>query len=85
MHSLVRSVFSRLHTVDPAVEEEKLRVNEDEGEEGDIRMTVTTDGSPTEPTSTPEMSRESASEMTTAAPPTPIGPEPTTETRRSEC
>lgn len=70
MHSLARSVFSRLHGLDPALEEEKLRVNEDDGEDGDIRMTVlTTDGPspPATPISTPEMNRDSASDSATIA------------------
>jgi golgi-specific brefeldin A-resistance guanine nucleotide exchange factor 1 len=42
MHALVRTVFSRLHTLDPLIEEEKLRVNEEDEQEGEIRMTVST-------------------------------------------
>ncbi|KAK7440220.1 GDP/GTP exchange factor for ARF [Stygiomarasmius scandens] len=41
MHKLVRTVFSRLHSLDPEVEEAKLTVNEEEGE-GEVKMTVTT-------------------------------------------
>jgi golgi-specific brefeldin A-resistance guanine nucleotide exchange factor 1 len=42
MHALVRTVFSRLHALDPVAEEEKLRVIEEDAQEGEIRMTVST-------------------------------------------
>jgi hypothetical protein len=42
MHALVRTVFSRLHALDPVAEEEKLRINEEDAQEGEIRMTVST-------------------------------------------
>ena len=41
MHALVRAVFSRLHTLDPVLEEEKLQTNnEEEPQDGDLKMTV---------------------------------------------
>jgi brefeldin A-resistance guanine nucleotide exchange factor 1 len=39
MDSLVRSVFSRLHFLEPDSEEAKLRINED-ASEGDVKMTI---------------------------------------------
>lgn len=42
MHALVRTVFSRLHALDPMDEEEKLRISEEDAQEGEIRMTVST-------------------------------------------
>ncbi|THV07859.1 Sec7-domain-containing protein [Dendrothele bispora CBS 962.96] len=41
MHRLVRTVFSRLHLLDPKVEEAKLNIGDDEGE-GEVKMTVNT-------------------------------------------
>jgi golgi-specific brefeldin A-resistance guanine nucleotide exchange factor 1 len=40
MHALVRIVFTRLHELDPIKEEEKLKVSEEDPQEGEIRMTV---------------------------------------------
>ncbi|KAJ8699472.1 GDP/GTP exchange factor for ARF [Pleurotus ostreatus] len=42
MHGLVKAVFSRLTTLDPIAEEEKLRESEEEAGEGEIRMNVST-------------------------------------------
>jgi golgi-specific brefeldin A-resistance guanine nucleotide exchange factor 1 len=42
MHSLVRTVFGRLHDLDPVAEEEKLAAQADEATEGDVKMTVNT-------------------------------------------
>lgn len=42
MHALVRTVFSRLHDLDPETEEAKLRAGEEDAQEGEIRMTVPT-------------------------------------------
>ncbi|CAA7267940.1 unnamed protein product [Cyclocybe aegerita] len=43
MHTLVRTVFRKLHTLDPVEEEAKLViVSEDDQAEGELRMTVTT-------------------------------------------
>ncbi|OCH87410.1 Sec7-domain-containing protein [Obba rivulosa] len=41
MHSLVMTVFSRLHALDPDVEERKLAENSPEAEEKELRMSVT--------------------------------------------
>lgn len=43
MHSLVRKVFSRLHSLDPEEEEAKLVVPEAENESETLKMTVTSD------------------------------------------
>ena len=42
MHALVRTVFSRLHYLDPEVEEAKLRSIDEDTPEGEIKMTVST-------------------------------------------
>ncbi|KAJ7445765.1 hypothetical protein B0H11DRAFT_2162552 [Mycena galericulata] len=42
MHSLVRTVFSRLHSLDPRVEEEKLTAADEDAQDAEIRMTVST-------------------------------------------
>lgn len=42
MHTLVRTVFSKLHTLDPEEEEAKLlTANEDDNTEVELRMSVT--------------------------------------------
>ena len=42
MHTLVRTVFSKLKMLDPEEEEAKLAIEtEDEAKEGELRMTVT--------------------------------------------
>ncbi|KAK0448274.1 uncharacterized protein EV420DRAFT_1567117 [Desarmillaria tabescens] len=43
MHALVRTVFSRLHFLDAASEEEKLRFSDEETQDGEIKMSVSTD------------------------------------------
>ncbi|KAG6869073.1 hypothetical protein C0993_003393 [Termitomyces sp. T159_Od127] len=53
MHALVRTVFSRLHYLDPATEEAKLRTIDEVAPEGEIKLIV----SPIEK-STKEVSRE---------------------------
>lgn len=46
MHTLVRIVFSKLHLLNPEEEEAKLlAASQDETNEGELRMTVTTDTS----------------------------------------
>lgn len=42
MHALVRTVFSRLHSLDPAAEEAKIASYEEDMQEGEIKMTVST-------------------------------------------
>ncbi|KAL0947345.1 hypothetical protein HGRIS_013462 [Hohenbuehelia grisea] len=72
MQALVHTVFSRLHDLDPVLEEEKIRVNSEEAAEGEIRMTVTTEAAPepapvkpVEPSSAlPTESTESTEEST---------------------
>jgi golgi-specific brefeldin A-resistance guanine nucleotide exchange factor 1 len=43
MHKLVRTVFSRLHSLDPEVEEAKLAAGDDDAE-GEVKMSVSTGG-----------------------------------------
>ncbi|KAJ7093181.1 hypothetical protein C8R44DRAFT_835540 [Mycena epipterygia] len=42
MHTLVRTVFSRLHYLDPRTEEEKLLAADEDAPDAEIRMTVST-------------------------------------------
>lgn len=49
MHTLVRTVFSRLHSLDPAIEEAKLNANADDAPEGEIKLNVLVTAAPTEP------------------------------------
>ncbi|KAL0577890.1 GDP/GTP exchange factor for ARF [Marasmius crinis-equi] len=42
MHALVRTVFSRLHALDPAEEEQKLKSGNEDVTEGEVKMTVAT-------------------------------------------
>ena len=47
MHALVRTVFSKLSTLDPEEEEAKLQSTaDDDANEGELRMTVTTKDEP---------------------------------------
>ena len=77
MHSLVRKVFSRLHSLDPEDEEAKLAVPEAESE-SELKMTVTSN----EPEPGPELQQSIEGDATqTGAPeaePQP-GPEPEPE------
>jgi brefeldin A-resistance guanine nucleotide exchange factor 1 len=60
MQALVRSVFSRLHTLDPIVEEAKLQTNQEDVPDGEIKMTVSSNLPNTENTS--EVNPEDQSE-----------------------
>jgi len=40
MHTLVRTIFTRLHFLDPAAEEAKLKMTDDDTQEGEIKLTV---------------------------------------------
>jgi hypothetical protein len=40
MHSLVRTVFSRLNALDPIAEEKKLQTIDEDVQDGEIKMTV---------------------------------------------
>ena len=40
MHTLVRTVFSRLHSLDPQVEESKLRAPDEDTPENEIKVVV---------------------------------------------
>jgi brefeldin A-resistance guanine nucleotide exchange factor 1 len=40
MHALVRTIFTRLHSLDPAMEEAKLQLTDDDAQEGEIKLTV---------------------------------------------
>lgn len=47
MHALVRTVFSRLHYLDPAMEEAKLRTADEDAPEGEIKLIVSANEKPT--------------------------------------
>jgi golgi-specific brefeldin A-resistance guanine nucleotide exchange factor 1 len=47
MHALVRTIFTRLHSLDPATEEAKLQMSDDDTQEGEIKLTVLTSAGPT--------------------------------------
>ena len=81
MHALVRTVFSRLHSLDPEAEEAKLLVVEDIAQEGEIKMSVSTDiAAPgnAEPNLAEKVQPEEKVEEAMIVPPTPGLP-------RSEC
>ena len=66
MHALVRTVFSRLHYLDPATEEAKLRIIDEVAPEGEIKLIVSANDK-----STKEVSREvtvDSQEVTTGNP-----------------
>lgn len=46
MHKLVRTVFARLHVLDPVAEEAKLSNVDDATAEGEIKMSVSKGGLP---------------------------------------
>jgi len=65
MHALVRTVFSRLCTLDPETEEEKLRGADEVTAEGEIKMTVSSPKLP------PESGPIPLQEITAENPPEP--------------
>ncbi|KAJ7684708.1 hypothetical protein DFH06DRAFT_1355274 [Mycena polygramma] len=74
MHSLVRTVFSRLHSLDPRTEEEKLLTADEDAPDAEIRMTVTA----TEATLNEETSQELVVERPDGSDgPEEAGPTPT--------
>ena len=71
MHSLVRTVFGRLHTLDPEVEEKKLlALDETQGPEIGIPDPSTSDTPPTDTTSAEVNVPQPAEEERTAVPET---------------
>lgn len=85
MHSLVRTVFSRLHTLDPAIEEAKLQASEEDAPDSAITMTVSTQTVPLndEPS---ELHVNIESEIQDPATPVPSDEPPSpVNTQRSEC
>jgi golgi-specific brefeldin A-resistance guanine nucleotide exchange factor 1 len=48
MQALVRSVFARLHTLDPVVEEKKLQTADEDVQDGEIKMTFSSGHIPDE-------------------------------------
>ena len=46
MHAIVRTVFSRLHELDSAKEEEKVATNAPDSEETGVKMSVSTELTP---------------------------------------
>ncbi|KAJ3572817.1 hypothetical protein NP233_g2836 [Leucocoprinus birnbaumii] len=67
MHSVVRTVFARLHVLDPEEEEAKLAVSSDETAEGEIRMTVTTQDASVTEESTVEKPKEEGTDSAQVA------------------
>lgn len=49
MHALVRTIFTRLHYFDPATEEAKLQMTDEDTQEGEIKLTVPASVGPTDP------------------------------------
>ncbi len=67
MHTLVRTVFSKLNMLDPEEEEAKLEVEAvDDSKEGELRMTVTTQDQ--EPTAEGKESTQPTEQVTTESP-----------------
>lgn len=58
MHALVRAIFTRLRYLDPATEEAKLQVTEDDTQEGEIKLNVSTNVPPTDNTASEVDSKE---------------------------
>jgi brefeldin A-resistance guanine nucleotide exchange factor 1 len=48
MHALVRTIFTRLHYLDPGTEEAKLQMTDDDTQEGEIKLTVPPSAGPTD-------------------------------------
>lgn len=72
MHALVRTVFSRLHDLNPEIEEAKLRTNDEDAQESEIKMTVSTQDIPSqEDAGTQEIDVEADIEEDLDAVPTP--------------
>lgn len=67
MHALVRTIFSRLQTLDPAIEEAKLQMNEEDTQEGEIKLNVAATLSPIHPNALVESNDESLATPGTAA------------------
>jgi golgi-specific brefeldin A-resistance guanine nucleotide exchange factor 1 len=83
MQALVRSVFSRLHTLDPIIEEAKLQTNQEDVPDGEIKMTVSSNLPNTENTS--EVNPEDQSEKREIIS-TPVSqPSPLTSAPRPQC
>lgn len=90
MHSLVRTVFSKLYTLDPEEEEAKLLVgHDDEAAEIELRMSVTAKDE--EPLSEEDSSTETEAEQEKQGKATPepknddVPPIPMSPTSRPEC
>ncbi|KAG6854954.1 hypothetical protein C0991_009777 [Blastosporella zonata] len=80
MHALVRTVFSRLHHLDPATEEAKLRTADEDVPEGEIKLTVSNTEEPGEShdegvdADSQEITLDNPPVSEPAVPPTPITP-----------
>ncbi|KAJ7470334.1 hypothetical protein FB451DRAFT_1339866 [Mycena latifolia] len=75
MHTLVRTVFSRLHSLDPTTEEEKLLAADEDAPDAEIRLTVST----TEAT----LDEQSSQEITVEPHESPQAPEDAARTPSS--
>ncbi|KAJ6500445.1 hypothetical protein C8R45DRAFT_896478 [Mycena sanguinolenta] len=78
MHSLVRTVFSRLHSLDPTSEEEKLLAADEEMPDAEIRMNV-----PATDATLQEERSETSQEIVVENPENPEGPEDSSRTPTS--
>ncbi len=78
MHALVRTVFSRLHCLDATSEEEKLRGNDEETQDGEIKMSVSTE-QVLEPPLPEELPTPVPEELNPPPSPVPSGPRPQCE------
>ncbi|RDB21501.1 hypothetical protein Hypma_011417 [Hypsizygus marmoreus] len=76
MHALVRTVFSRLHYLDPDIEEAKLRTANEDMPDGEIKMTVSTaEPHDEDETDSQEVTLEHPSAVEDAGPQTPTTPQ----------
>lgn len=77
MHAIVRTVFSRLHELDSAKEEEKVATNAPDSEETGVKMSVSTELTPSlshgssETTTAVEEGQDGSKPEIHSVPPTP--------------
>jgi brefeldin A-resistance guanine nucleotide exchange factor 1 len=87
MHSLVRTVFSRLHQLNPGEEEAKLqRANDEAQQYGELRMTVSTNDLASASTEAgPRLETRSNENARTDSPPQPEDAVVNPASSRSQC
>lgn len=81
MHALVRTVFSRLHSLNAETAEAKLLAGDDETAEGEIKMTVSTNQINPDEAEIQVLTVEEKSEDNDAS----MSPSSTMTARRAEC